>query len=235
MTQLNLVNATLPQYTATLPVSKIPFKFRPFVVKEEKVLLMALQSKNTHQINDAMRNVISACTNGTLDSRKLCTADTEYAFLQIRSKSVGEEVKPQVTCSNCQAKINTKIRLDEITIGTAEKSAIDPCIPINDTLSVNMRYPTIHDSDPDKDVVETAFEVAKRCIDSVVLNEQVYQVKDIDPKELSDFVDNLLPDQFAKMLEFIQSSPELHFEFKYPCPSCKETVKVELKSVSDFF
>jgi hypothetical protein len=235
MTQLNLVNATLPQYTATLPVSKTTFKFRPFVVKEEKILLLALQSKNTNQINDAMRNVILACTNGSLDTRKICTADAEYAFLQIRAKSVGEEVKPQITCSNCDNKINAKIRLDEIAIGTAKKPPVDPCIQFSETLAVNMKYPTIHDVDADKNSVEVAFEVAKRCIESVVLNDQVHQVKDISPQELSDFVDNMMPDQFAKIMEFVESTPQLHFEFKYQCPSCKETVKVELNSVSDFF
>lgn len=235
MTQLNLVNATLPQYTMTLPVAATTVKYRPFLVKEEKVLLVALQSKNTNQINDAMRNVVMSCTNGTLDTRKICTADAEYAFLQIRAKSVGEEVKPQITCNNCGTKINAKIRLDEIAIGTAKKEKVDPCVKISETLSVNLKYPSIHDVDGEKDSVEAAFDVAKRCIESVVLNEQVYQAKDISTQELSDFVDNLLPDQFAKILEFVQSTPELHFEFKYSCPSCKETVKVELNSVSDFF
>ena len=235
MTQLNLVNATLPQYTMTLPVAGTSVKFRPFVVKEEKVLLIALQSKSNNQMNDAMRNVILACTNNTLDTRKICTADAEYAFLQIRGKSVGEEVKPQFTCSNCNAKTNAKIRLDQITVKQADKAIIDPCIKFSDTLSVNMRYPSIHDMDADKETVEAAFEVAKRCIESVVLNDEVHQAKDINAQELSDFVDNMMPDQFAKIMEFIQSTPELKFEFKYQCLSCKETVKVELNSVSDFF
>jgi hypothetical protein len=92
MTNLNLANASLPTYTMTLPVSGITTKYRPFVVKEEKVLLLAVQSKSINQINDAMRNVILACTSNTIDTKKICAADAEYAFLQIRCKSVGEEV-----------------------------------------------------------------------------------------------------------------------------------------------
>ena len=145
MTKLNLQNASLPQYTLTLPIAKTTHKFRPFVVREEKVLLLALQSKNVNQINDSMRTVITACTNGSIDTRKICTADAEYAFLQIRAKSVGEEVRPQVTCSKCEKTTNYKIRLDEITVDTAEKEKKDPTIQITDSVSIVMRYPSIHD------------------------------------------------------------------------------------------
>jgi hypothetical protein len=235
MNQLNLTNAALPQYSMTLPVSGILAKFRPFVVKEEKILLMAMQSKSINQINDAMRNVILACTNSSIDTRKLCAADAEYAFLQIRSKSVGEEVKPQVVCTNCGKETSVKIKLDEITIKTTDKPVIDSNIKMTDELTVIMRYPSIHDFDYNKTEVEIAFELAKRCIESVILNEQVYQVQDINPQTLSDFVDNMLPDQFAKMLEFIQSVPELKYLMKYNCPNCKQIVTVEMNSVSDFF
>lgn len=235
MTQLNLTTAALPQYSMTLPVSDITTKFRPFVVKEEKILLMGLQSKNINQINDAMRNVILACTNNTVDTRKLCAADAEYAFLQIRSKSVGEEVKPQVVCTNCAKETTIKIKLDEITIKPMTKPLVDSNIKMTDNLNVVMRYPSIHDIDYSKTEVEIAFDLAKRCIESVILNERVYQVKDINPQELTDFVDNMLPEQFSKIMDFVQSVPELIYEFQYPCPQCSETVKIQLKSVSDFF
>lgn len=235
MTNLNLSNASLPQYTMTLPVSGIITKFRPFVVKEEKILLMALQSKSINQINDAMRNVITACTNGVVDTRKICAADAEYAFLQIRSKSVGEEVKPQVTCTNCSKETSIKIKLDEITIKPVNKPQKDTNIKITDDLTVVMRYPSIHDIDYTKTEVEIAFDLAKRCIESVILNDKVYEVKDINPQELSDLVDNMLPAQFADIMDFIQSVPELVYDFKYQCPNCSQTVTVQLKSVSDFF
>jgi hypothetical protein len=235
MSTLNLTSAALPQYTMTLPVSGIVSKFRPFLVKEEKILLMALQSKDNNQINDAMRNVILVCTNGNMDTKKLCSADAEYAFLQIRAKSVGEEAKPEITCSKCGKAVSAKIKLDEITIKKADKPQPDPTIQISDTLSIVLRYPSIHDVDHSKNEVEVAFDLAKRCIESVILNEQVHEAKDINPQELSDFIDNLLPDQFAKIMDFIASVPELVYEFKYPCPECKEVVNVHLKSVSDFF
>jgi DNA-directed RNA polymerase subunit RPC12/RpoP len=235
MTSLNLTSAALPQYTMTLPIAGTVCKFRPFLVKEEKILLLALQSKDLNQINDAMRNVILVCTNGTLDTKKLCSADAEYAFLQIRAKSIGEEAKPEVTCSKCGKKVSIKVKLDEITVKKEKKETADPTIKISDTLSIVLRYPSIHDVDHSKNEVEIAFELAKRCIESVILNDQVYEAKDINPKELSDFIDNLMPDQFTKIIDFIGSVPELLYQFKYACPECKETVSVEVKGVSDFF
>jgi DNA-directed RNA polymerase subunit RPC12/RpoP len=219
----------------SLPVSGITTKFRPFVVKEEKILLMGLQSKNINQINDAMRNVILACTNNTVDTRKLCAADAEYAFLQIRSKSVGEEVKPQVTCTNCGKETTIKIKLDEITVKPTNKKVLDSNIKMTDDLTVVMRYPSIHDIDYNKTEVEIAFDLAKQCIESVIIDERVYQIKDINPQEMADFVDNMMPDQFAKIMDFIQSVPELSYEFQYSCPNCSQNVKVQLQSVSDFF
>lgn len=235
MTTLNLQAAALPQYTLTLPISKITCKFRPFVVREEKILLMALQTKDINGINNAMRNVILACTNDALDTKKLCSADAEYAFLQIRAKSVGEEVKPQVACSNCKATTTVRIKLDDITVTNADKAKIDETIKFSDNLALVMRYPSIHDFDYNKSEVEIAFELARKCIESVILDDQVHPAGEINPKELSDFVDNLLPDQFAKMMEFVQSTPELRYSFKFTCPSCKHTVNTELSTVSDFF
>lgn len=235
MTTLNLQNSVLPQYTLTLPIAGTTHKFRPFVVKEEKILLLAMQSKDINQINDSMRTVIHTCTNGTVDTKKICTADAEYAFLQIRSKSVGEDVKPQVTCSKCGKGTTFKIKLDEIAINTAEKPVVDSTIEITDKVSIVMRYPSIHDINYEENEVEIAFNIAKCCIESVIMDDQVHQAKDINQKELSDFVDNMLPDQFAKIMEFIQSVPELRYKFKYTCPSCASVVNVELDSVSDFF
>lgn len=232
---IDLQNSTLPQYTMTLPVAKTTHKFRPFVVKEEKVLLLAMQSKDVNQINDAMRTVIHTCTNGSVDTRKVCSADAEYAFLQIRSKSVGEEVKPLLTCSKCKKSTSVKIKLDQITVSPVEKEKVDPVVQISDSISLAMRYPSIHDINYDQSEVEMAFAIAKSCVESVVVNDKVYEAKDIDPKQLSDFMDNMLPEQFAKIIDFIQTTPELHYKFKYKCPECGAEVSAELKTVSDFF
>lgn len=235
MKKLNLASTSLPSYTMTLPISGIVSKFRPFLVKEEKILLIAAQSKDMNQIVNAMRNIISACTDGFLDTKKLCTADSEYAFLQIRMKSVGEEVKPQVTCNNCNSTTSIKINLQDVKVERRAVEEIDPNIKISDRLSVILKYPSMHDVDYNKSEVDAIFSIAKDCIDSVILDNEVHKREEIDPKELADFVDNLMPDDFEKIMKFVNSTPLLKYSFGYVCPSCKSKVETEVNSVSDFF
>jgi hypothetical protein len=235
MNKLKLTSSQLPMYTMTLPISGIVAKYRPFVVKEEKILLVAAQSGDMNQIVDAMRNIISACTDGLLDTKKMCTADAEYAFLQIRMKSVGEDVKPQITCSKCKEKTSIKINLQNVKVKQVEKEVVDSNIKITDSLSIVLKYPSMHDVDYSKTEIEAIFSVAKDCIESVIMNDEVYTKNDIDPKELSDFVDNLLPEQFEQIMKYVKTTPELYYQFAYTCPSCKEKVEVEVKTVADFF
>lgn len=235
MSKLNLKASVLPQYTLKLPISGTTHKFRPFLVREEKVLLMASQTKDESQITDAIRNVVLSCTNGEVDTKKLCVSDAEYAFLQIRCKSVGEEVKPNATCGSCGATTAIKIKLDEIKITTAVKPAEKETIRLSENLGLVMRYPSIHDLDSTKKPFEAAFDIAKSCVSAVVIDDQVHPREDLDEKELSEFIDCLLPSQFQEVLEYIGNAPQLNYNFKYTCPSCKKSVSVDLQSVSDFF
>lgn len=235
MSKLNLISASLPTYTMTLPISGKIIKYRPFVVREEKVLLIALQSKDQKQITDSIRNVIVACTDSVLDTKNISIAESEYAFLQIRAKSIGEEVKPQVKCSSCGNATTIKIRLDQIQMKKSDKEMIDPTIVMSEDLSIVMRYPSIHDAETNSGEVETTFKLAEQCIESIILKDEIFPKKDISPKELTQFIDNLLPDQFSKILIFLKSTPELQYNFDYKCPTCGERVAVELKTISDFF
>lgn len=224
----------LPSYSMSLPVSGINAKFRPFVVKEEKVLLIALQSKSPEQITDAMHDIIMSCTDGKVNSKKICAADSEYAFLQIRSKSIGEEAKPKVICGNCNSSNTLKVRLDQFTLKT-DHVPKEFSVKIYDNIVLNMRYPTIHDLETKTNTVMAVFDIAKHCIESVVLDDQIHMQEDIDPKELSDFIDNMIPTEFEKIMAFFEHTPKLNYELAYNCPTCKERVKVKFKSITDFF
>lgn len=234
MTKLTLKNPDLPSYSMTLPVSKKTAKFRPFVVREEKVLLIALQTQNEQTICDAMNTILMSCTNGELDTKKMCYADTEYAFLQLRAKSVGEEAKPQVQCKNCGSENSLKIRVDQFTVNKTEKLP-DNNIKIYDDIVLIMQHPTIHDRDTGEDKVDAMFEMAKRCVDGVIMNDELFKREDIDPKELSEFIDNLMPSEFEKILKFFEQTPQINYDVSYTCPSCKTKVKVRFKSIVDFF
>lgn len=226
---------TLPYYTMIMPSTAKEIKFRPFVVKEEKLLLIALQSKDTLQINNALREIILSCTDSVLDTKEICTADSEYAFIKIRAKSIGEEIKPEITCGNCKKQTTIKMKLDDIEICNVEKNKAENTIQITDDVSVVLRFPTIHDTDPKKSEVETAFELSEKCIVSIIIKDEIINVKELDKNELSDFVNNLLPDQFIKIMEFFKNIPELKYTIDFPCPHCKERMQLQIKSVSDFF
>lgn len=234
MSKLKLKSSNLPSYTMTLPVSGIVAKFRPFVVREEKVLLVAVQSKSQEQISDAINNIVSACTNGTVNTHKICSADGEYAFLQIRSKSIGEEAKPHVVCSKCKTETSLKIKLDQITL-KAEKPKIDPTIKINDDVSFVMRYATIHDINTAKSPVDAAFDLVKQCVESVIVGDEVVPASDFEKQELSDYIDNMTPKEFEKIMDFFETTPKLNYGLNYDCPNCKQKVYVQFDSITDFF
>jgi len=235
MEKLRIAPATIPSYTMTLPVSGEVVKYRPFVVREEKILLIALQSNDAKQIIDAIRNIVLTCTHNQIDTKKISAADANYAMLQIRARSVGEEVKPVVKCSKCGGKTPIKINLDRIQVTKKEKEELSPNITINEDVTLIMRFPTIHDLDITKDKTTMVFDMVYSCIDKVMYEDKIYERGDVNEEDVELFADNLLPDQFKKISEFLESAPTVVYEFSFECPNCKSKVKVSLENISDFF
>lgn len=234
MEKLRIAPSTVPQYTMKLPISEMVVKYRPFLVKEEKVLLVAMQSGDPNQILDAIRNLVLACTNNQLDTKKIPIADANHALMQIRSKSVGEELKFSLTCSSCSGKTPVKTNISKInSIVTKEEK--NPNIKINDDITLIMRYPTIHDFDVTKDEATMMFEMAYSCVDKVMYKDEVYDRGNIYEKDIDLFVENLLPDQFKQIIEFLESSPGIHHEFDFTCPACQTKSKMVLENITDFF
>jgi hypothetical protein len=235
MEKLRLAPSVVPVYTMTLPLSGMVVKYRPFVVREEKILLIALQSNNPNQIIDAIRNIVLACTENRVDTKKVAAADSNYAMLQIRARSVGEEVRPIVICSNCKGKTPIKINIDRVQVTKTEKEQLSPNIKISEDITLIMRFPTIHDLDVTKDETSMLFSLVYSCIDKVVYKDKIYDRGDVQEEDVVLFADNLLPDQFKKISEFLESAPTVLYEFSFNCPNCKSKVKVSLENISDFF
>lgn len=235
MEKLRLAPSVVPVYTMTLPLSGMVVKYRPFVVREEKILLIALQSNNPNQIIDAIRNIVLACTENRVDTKKVAAADSNYAMLQIRARSVGEEVRPIVICSNCKGKTPIKINIDRVQVTKTEKEQLSPNIKISEDITLIMRFPTIHDLDVTKDETSMLFSLAYSCIDKVMYKDKIYDRGDVQEEDIVLFADNLLPDQFKKISEFLESAPTVLYEFSFNCPNCKSKVKVSLENISDFF
>jgi T4 bacteriophage base plate protein len=235
MEKLRLAPSVVPVYTMTLPLSGMVVKYRPFVVREEKILLIALQSNNPNQIIDAIRNIVLACTENRVDTKKVAAADSNYAMLQIRARSVGEEVRPIVICSNCKGKTPIKINIDRVQVTKTEKEQLSPNIKISEDITLIMRFPTIHDLDVTKDETSMLFSLVYSCIDKVMYKDKIYDRGDVQEEDIVLFADNLLPDQFKKISEFLESAPTVLYEFSFNCPNCKSKVKVSLENISDFF
>ena len=235
MEKLRIAPASIPSYTMTLPISGAVVKYRPFVVREEKILLIALQSNDVKQIIDAIRNIVLTCTHNQVDTKKISAADANYAMLQIRARSVGEDVKPVVKCSNCGGKTPIKINLERIQVTKKEKEELSPNIEINEDVTLIMRFPTIHDLDMTKDKTTMVFDMVYSCIDKVMYEDKIYERGDVNEEDVELFTDNLLPDQFKKISEFLESAPTVVYEFSFDCPNCKSKVKVALENISDFF
>ena len=228
----------VPQYELNIPSSGEKVKFRPFLVKEQKVLLIAYESRDPRQIMNATMNCISSCVDG-LDVSRLSTFDVDYMFTQIRSKSVGESTQVLSKCISCEHENEISIDLNKIEIGDINR---DNVIPITDNIHIKMKYPSYHDIISDKDILEDdtvntekLFSTIKLCLDSVMTDEENISLKEETPEEVERFLNSLTNDQFEKINAFIDGIPKLKYEQKYNCEKCSTENTVKVEGLQDFF
>lgn len=227
--------ASTPKHQTTLPVSGKKIEYRPFIVKEEKILLMAAESKDEKTINTAIREVVSACTGGGVDVFKLPLVDMEYLFLQLRSHSVGETAKPNVKCSKCELPTEVEINLKEIQpINDPNHKKI---IPIVGDISVVMKYPTVDDL---KDIdsqsdIEKALTLLVKSIDKVYQGEKIFNASEMDPKEVRGFIEEMTQEQFKKLFSFVETMPKLEKQVQFKCKHCGHENNSTLRGITSFF
>jgi len=232
-----LPKIAVARFGLELPSSSKRIQYRPFLVKEEKVLLMAAQSEDSLAMIEAVKDVINACTDD-VDVNVIPYFDLEYLFLNIRAKSVGEIVKLEYRHTggvnyngiSCEAVTPVEINLENVKIEKDPEHTAK--IQIDDKLGMEMRYPTINDI---KTISEGSDEISMlaKCILSVYDNENVYE-----PDNLNDaisFIESLNNSQFAKIMKFVNTMPKLKHTFKYKCVGCGQEDTVVLEGMSDFF
>lgn len=232
---LSGILASVPKYQTTLPVSGRKIDYRPFVVKEEKVLLMAAESKDERTINSAVREVIFACTNNTVDALTLPITDMEYLFLQLRSSSIGETVKPNIKCNKCE--MPTEIEISVKDIQPIFQKDHTKTIHLIGDISVQMKYPTmetVNSLDGDNDIDRT-FNLLVSCIDKVIQGENIYNASELDPSEVRGFIDEMTQEQFKKVLNFLDTMPKLEHPVKFKCKHCGNENETVLKGITSFF
>ena len=230
-----------PSYTLEIPSLKKEIKYRPFLVKEEKILIIAMESEDSKQIAEAVKTVISNCilTKG-IKVDQLATFDIEYLFLNIRGKSVGETVDILITCpDDGVTQVPMSINLDDIKISISEDHSRD--IKLDDNLTLRLKYPSMKEfiktnfgSDFNMSVDDT-FDLILSCIEQVYSEEESWAASDCTSKELSEFIEQLTSSQFKEVEKFFSTMPKLSHTLKVKNPNTNVESEVLLEGLSSFF
>jgi len=226
----------VPRYPVTIPSTGEEFVMRPYLVKEEKVLLLAMESQDPKQIALAIRNLIINCIEGELDLDTLASFDIEKLFLELRGISVGEKIQIQSKCQECEHPNDVEIDIKDIILKDHDPNS--NIIKLSDTVGVTMRYPTIdllNDMEGDLDSLDTLMNIVTSCINTIFDNENIYDCKKENIKEVQDFVDNLTSDQFKLISSFFQNTPVLEYDLKFNCEKCEHESSYELRGLQSFF
>ena len=229
-----------PTYELVLPSSGRKIKFRPFLVKEEKILIIALESEDQKQITNAVKSILSSCilTKG-IKVDKLATFDIEYLFLNIRGKSVGENIEVMVTCpDDGKTQVTTSINIDSIKIKTSDDHQRD--IKLDDTYTLRMRYPSLNEFvntnfNAESVKVDDTFQLVASCIDQVYSDEESWTQEECTKKELNDFVESLNTSQFQQIEKFFETMPKLSHIVKVINPNTKVENDIKLEGLQSFF
>jgi len=236
-----LPKISTPTYELELPSTGKKIKYRPFLVREEKILILALESEDENQIATAVKNTLKACiqTRG-IKVENLPTFDIEYLFLNIRGKSVGEAVDLIVTCpDDGETTVPIKIYIDEI--GVVKKENHSPDIDLDGNLTLRMKYPSLDQfvssnfSFDEREDLDKSFEIIGSCIDVIFNADDAWSTSDVTKKELMTWMDGLNSAQFKKIEEFFTSMPKLSHTIKVTNPNTKVESEIVLDGLQSFF
>lgn len=227
-----------PKYDLKVPSTGQTIRFRPFLVKEQKVLLIAYETQDRKQVIRAILDTVEACLESDISVHSLSTFDVDYLFTQIRAKSVGEKVDLKIKCTQCEHFNDVQVNLEEIEVGQADGNKT---IKLNDEISVKLQYPSytqfiknpkILESESD---TETVMEVIISCMESIQTEEENILLKDEPREEIVRFLDSMTSEQFEKISSFVQGIPSMKKEVEFACEACGETSNVVLQGIDDFF
>lgn len=234
---------TTPTYTMVVPSTEATVKYRPFLVKEEKALLIAQQSEDSVVMINTLKDVIKGCVQDKIDIDKLAIFDLEYMFMQIRGKSVGETIDLVFPCDldhgeqNEKARSTVTIDINDIKVEKSEEHSNK--IELYDNVGVVMKYPTINVLKKleglDENDLDKVFDIMAYSIEYIYDADQIYYAKEQNHSELLQFINNLNSAQFVKLQRFFETMPKLRKEIEYDCPVCgRHHVKL-LEGIQSFF
>ena len=238
-----LPTISTPTYELTLPSSNRKIKYRPFLVKEEKILIIALESKDQNEITNSVKDVLKKCilTRG-IKVDDLPTFDIEYIFLNIRAKSIGEDIKLIVTCpDDNETEVPVTIYVDEIKVVKPKEHTTD--ISLDKNLSLRMKYPSLNQfiennfevEEEPQTVVNKTFRLIADCIDTVFTEEEAWEAKDYTSDERLEFIEQLNSKQYKQVEKFFATMPKLSHTIDVTNPNTKKKSSIVLEGLADFF
>ena len=232
--------ANVAKYELTLPSQQKVIHYRPFLVKEEKILLMAMESGESKEMITAIKEIVKSCTFGEMIAEQHPMFDIEYVFLQIRAKSVGEVAKLKVLCPDDGVTYgDVEVDLSKIEVMVDDDHSNNILIDEERKLGVTMKYPSLKDIDGDTltgeiNIAKT-YKMIENSIESIYEGDTVHLSKDIEKKELTEFLDNLSADQMKKLTAFYNSMPRLEQKVMVKNPKTEVESEVTLKGLASFF
>ena len=237
---MTLPSVETPRYELTLPSTDKVIQFRPFLVKEEKVLLVAMESNNNTEIINATKEILNACTYEKLDIEKLPIFDIEYIFLQIRAKSVSEIAKFKILCPDDKSTyVDVEVDLTKVNVQVDDTHTNNIVIDENRKLGVVFNYPTLEMTKAgfniDETDINTLFDIMTTSIDHIYEGEKVYPARDSTKEELKTFLESLPQKTFEKIKTFFETMPQLKHTVEVENPKTKVKSTIDLKGIRDFF
>ena len=238
-----LPTITTPTYELNLPSTGKKIKYRPFLVKEEKILILALETRDQNQITNAVKDVLKKCviTRG-IKIDDLPTFDIEYLFLNIRAKSIGEDINMIVTCpDDRKTEVDVTVYVDEIKVIKSKEHVKD--INLDKDMTLRMKYPSLNQfietnfdtEEESQTTVDKTFQLIADCMDTVYTKEDAWDSKDYSPNERLEFIEQLSSKQFKQVEKFFATMPKLSHTIEVTNPNTKKKSKIVLEGLSDFF
>ena len=223
-------------YELELPSTGEKLKYRPFLVKEQKSLMIAQESEDNKLIENTFAQIINDCVFDDVDPYTMPMFDIEYLFLRIRGKSVGEKVKLNVLCPDDETtRVDIEIDLEEVDVQMSEEHT--NIVNLTESVKMIMKYPCLKDMAgfDDKGEVSSMFDMIKRCIHEIHDGETVYNKVDISEKELDEFIDSMSTDNFEQVSNFFNTMPKLFHEVVVKNPKTKKKNKIPIEGIQSFF
>ena len=228
-----LPKLTTPTYELDLPSTGEKIKYIPFLVKEQKLLMMAQESRDEKQISEMIQQLIGSCTFGKVDAIVSPIFDVEYVFLQLRIRSVGAKIEMNVTCPDDETtEIPVSINLEEVNVLNDEKHT--NIVDVTDTIKMVMKYPQLSDMQSMKNTTENIFKLLMQCITEVRDGDTIHNRADISDKELAEFVDSFNTNQLQSLMQFFETMPKVRHIINVTNPNTKVTSEVVLEGMDSF-